>query len=181
MNKLPEETEVGGSDRVVHRDLGRAIERTLGRFSSVVRADSMDDAVMFVAAQEWSGLASALRDAGFESLVDLCVVDYQAFPAGTRPGSRFEVVINLLSYSLNERIRIRIPLAEGATCPTTCPTWPGADWFEREAFDMFGIVFEGHPELTRILMPDDWEGHPLRRDAATGAIPVQFSEAPKPQ
>jgi NADH-quinone oxidoreductase subunit C len=75
------------------------------------------------------------------------------------------------------RIRIQVWLDEGDAVETVIPVWPTADWHEREAFDMMGIPFEGHPNLTRILMDDDWEGHPLRKDYPLGGEPVRFSEA----
>ena len=75
------------------------------------------------------------------------------------------------------RVRVQVRLDDGDPVATVVPVWPTADWHEREAYDMFGIVFEGHPNLTRILMDDDWEGHPLRKDYPIGGEPVRFSEA----
>ena len=75
------------------------------------------------------------------------------------------------------RVRVQVRLNDGDAIATVVPVWPTADWHEREAFDMFGIVFDGHPNLTRILMDDDWEGHPLRKDYPIGGEPVRFSEA----
>lgn len=77
---------------------------------------------------------------------------------------RFEVVYHLYSVSKKFRIRIKVRVAEGETVPSVTHIWKGADWPEREAYDMFGIVFDGHPELKRIYMAEDWEGHPLRKD-----------------
>ena len=92
-------------------------------------------------------------------LVDICGADYP------EREKRFEVVYHLASLKHGHRFRIKVPLDEKtASVPTSYPIWKGADWFEREAFDMFGIVFEGHSDLSRILCPDDWEGYPLRKD-----------------
>lgn len=120
-----------------------------------------------------SAFAQAAKDAGFEMAADVTATDYLG-----KKRIRFEVVMSLLSVSHNLRLRVRVPLeADEATLPSITPIYPGANFFEREVYDMFGIVFEGHPDMTRILMPDEWEGHPLRKDFSTGAIPVQFKEA----
>ncbi len=98
-------------------------------------------------------------------------------PEGITP-ERFEIVANLLSLSAKARLRIRVQVpADDATVPTLFDLYPGTEALEREVYDMFGIVFDDHPDLTRILMPEDWEGHPLRKDYEIGAIPVQFSPA----
>lgn len=91
-------------------------------------------------------------------LVDVAGADY--YPETPR----FEVVYHLYSISRKHRLRLKIRVAHGETAPSVTSIWPGADWPEREAYDMFGIVFEGHPNLKRIYMADDWEGHPLRKD-----------------
>ncbi len=76
------------------------------------------------------------------------------------------------------RLRARIPVeADDPTCPSLVPVYPGANFFEREIYDLFGISFDDHPDMTRILMPDEWVGHPLRKDYAVGSVPVQFKEA----
>jgi NADH-quinone oxidoreductase subunit C len=110
-------------------------------------------------------------------------VDYlthpgRALPAGVTP-ERFEVVATTICHEQPERVRVRVQVAEDdATLPSLFDLHPGSEGLEREVFDMFGIGFDGHPDLTRILMPEDWEGHPLRKDYAVGAIPVQFKAAP---
>lgn len=106
-------------------------------------------------------LVSYLKDAvGFDFLVDLTAVDYPKDPA------RFELVYILYSFSRNERVRIKTHLQESQSALSIVSFFAGANWLEREAFDMFGIPFEGHPGLTRILMPEDWHGYPLRKDAS---------------
>lgn len=158
------------------------LEAALTRISGAERLDRHGQGILVVEASTWGEVALTLRDAGFESLVDLCGVDYQGFETGSARGTRYEVVANLLSYSYGVRLRVRIAVdGEPPACPSVCGIWPGANWFERETFDMFGIDFPGHPELTRILMPDDWNGHPLRKDFPVGAIPVQFSSVPGSQ
>ena len=119
-------------------------------------------------------------DDQFTVCVDLTAVDYLLMPGRTLPdgitAARFEVVVNLLSMAKRERLRIRVQVpGEPPTIPTLFDVHPGTEAMEREVFDMFGIVFDGHPDLTRILMPEDWEGHPLRKDYSKGSIPVQFS------
>jgi NADH-quinone oxidoreductase subunit C len=90
---------------------------------------------------------------------------------------RFSVSYHLLRVGDDpERVRVQVWLDDGESVATVVPIWPAADWFEREAFDMMGIVFEGHPNLVRILMTDDWDGHPLRKDYPLGGEPVRFSD-----
>ena len=114
--------------------------------------------------------------------VDLTVVDYLAFPGRALPPAvtpeRFEVVVSFLDIDAGRRIRARVQVpADDPTLPTLFDIHPGTEAMEREAYDMFGIEFRDHPDLSRILMPEDWEGHPLRKDYEVGSIPVQFKEA----
>jgi NADH-quinone oxidoreductase subunit C len=143
-------------------------------------------AVQFVAREEYHGRVAELKATGFEMCSDVTAVDYlthrgRSLPEGVNP-ERFEVVVNLLSLSEKRRVRIRVQVPEGdPTVPTLFDLYPGSEAMEREAYDMLGVVFEGHPDLTRILMPEDWEGHPLRKDYGVGRVPVQFKEAPGPR
>jgi NADH-quinone oxidoreductase subunit C len=137
--------------------------------------DSLDQHVARVPNERWLEFATAAKDAGFEVCVDVTAVDWMRSRA-----DRFEVVANLLS--MQHRLRLRMITTAPRLEPTVAslvPIWPGANFAEREAYDMFGIVFEGHPDLTRILMPDEWEGYPLRKDFGVGAVPVQFKESHK--
>ena len=94
----------------------------------------------------------------FDFLTDLTAVDYPPRPR------RFDVVYQLYSMTRNHRLRVKAAVGEGETIPSVTPVWKAANWEEREAFDMFGIVFSSHPDLRRILLPEDWEGYPLRKD-----------------
>ena len=114
--------------------------------------------------------------------VDLTAVDYLAYAGRPLPdgitAERFEVVVNFLDIEAGRRVRVRVQVpADDPTLPTLFDLHPGTEAMEREVYDMFGITFTDHPDLTRILMPEDWEGHPLRKDYEIGAIPVQFKEA----
>ena len=148
--------------------------------------DRLVDQLAFPNRETYAAMVQAFKDAGFEMCADLCAVDYlthpgRSLPDGVKP-ERFEVVVNLLSLSMRQRVRIRVQVPESdPRVDTLTEIYPGADAMEREAFDMLGIIFEGHPDLTRILMPDDWEGHPLRKDYGVGRVPVQFKEAPGPR
>ena len=130
--------------------------------------------VQHIEVNEYHDHIKSLLEEGYEMMMDLTAVDWFR-----KKEPRFEVVINLLSLSKNLRktIKVQIP-DENLTIPSITDIYPGANFYEREVFDMFGIVFENHPELTRILMPDDWIGHPLRKDYGSGRIPVQFKNAP---
>jgi NADH-quinone oxidoreductase subunit C len=124
----------------------------------------------------------ALADDGFAMCVDLTAVDYLTHPGRPLPdgiaAERFEVVAGFLDFGHRRRIRVRVQVpADDPTLPSLFDLYPGTEAMEREAYDMFGITFTDHPDLTRILMPEDWDGHPLRKDYAVGEIPVQFKDA----
>ena len=93
---------------------------------------------------------------------------------------RFHVSYQLTSMTYRRRVRLEAAVAEGVALPSVTNVYPTADWQEREAYDMFGVVFTGHPNLTRILMPDDWEGHPQRKDYPLGGVPVEYKGAEVP-
>jgi NADH-quinone oxidoreductase subunit C len=144
---------------------------------------SRGDLVVHPRRENYSTVVAALYGDGYRFCADLTGVDYlfhldRQLPAGV-VAQRFEVVVNLLSIDKRQRIRVRLQVPEDdLTVPSLYELYPGTEAMERETYDMFGIVFTGHPDLTRILMPDDWEGHPLRKDFGVGRIPVQFKGAP---
>ncbi|MDA9680699.1 NADH-quinone oxidoreductase subunit C [bacterium] len=130
--------------------------------------------VLEIEVSEYYKYVKSLFDEGYEMMVDLTAVDWFR-----KKEPRFEVIVNLLSLSKNLRKTIKVQVQDDTlTIPSITDIYPGANFYEREVFDMFGIIFENHPELTRILMPDDWVGHPLRKDYGSGRIPVQFKNAP---
>ncbi len=128
-------------------------------------------------------LVRALRDDTYLMCLDVSGVDYlthhrRDLPEGVQP-ERFELVVIVISHHHRDRIRLRVQVSENdPVVPSLFEIHPGTEAMEREVFDMFGISFDGHPDLTRILMPEDWDGHPLRKDYGIGRIPVQFKDAP---
>ena len=134
----------------------------------------MNPEIISTTTEEYKELIESLKKDGFEMMVDLTVVDWFR-----KKEPRFEIIVNLLSLSKNLRKTIKLQVPDDTlTVPSITDIYPGANFYEREVFDMFGIIFENHPDLTRILMPDDWVGHPLRKDYGSGRIPVQFKNAP---
>ena len=143
-------------------------------------SDSRGQVVLHPSRAQYVGVVRALLDEGYEMCVDLTATDYLLMPTRELPdgvaAERFEVVVNLLSLSARQRIRLRVQVpVDDPSIESLFDFHPGTEAMEREVFDMFGIGFNNHPDLTRILMPEDWEGHPLRKDYDRGAIPVQFS------
>lgn len=140
---------------------------------------SRDQKVLLVSRDQYVGVVKSLLVDGFDVCIDLTGVDYLSLPnrvvgTGVQP-ERFEVVVNLLSLTKRERIRLRVQVpADDTTLASLFDVHPGTEAHERETYDMFGITFEGHPDMTRILMPEDWDGNPLRKDYDQGFIPVQF-------
>ncbi len=138
--------------------------------------------VLHVARDAYLDTVKRLVDDGYTMCIDLTGVDYLELPGRSLPdgivAERFEVVVNLLDMRERRRIRLRVQVPEAdAVVPTLFDVYPGTEAMEREVFDMFGVEFTDHPDLTRILMPEDWIGHPLRKDFDVGRIPVQFKEA----
>ncbi len=134
--------------------------------------------VVRVAGDDLVNFVSAARDAGFNMFIDVTAVDYHR----QRPEPRFDLVISLLSLEANVRLRVLVGVgSDSPVAPSITGVYPGANFFEREVYDLFGITFTDHPDLTRILMPDDWEGAPLRKDYPVGSVPVQFRDTPKVQ
>jgi NADH-quinone oxidoreductase subunit C len=140
----------------------------------------LGELTVVVAAADYHSAALTLRDAPgckFEQLIDLCGVDYSEYPAAADDGMRFCVVTHLLSVSLNQRIRLKV-FAPDEAMPLVASVndiWNAANWFEREAFDLFGIVFDGHTDLRRILTDYGFIGHPFRKDFPTmGHVEMRY-------
>jgi NADH-quinone oxidoreductase subunit C len=118
-----------------------------------------DELTLTIAPEKIRAAAEAVKAAGYNAFEDVTAVDW--FPSSPR----FQVSYHILSHAYKERIRLRVMLpAEDPAVETVTAVWPGANYYEREVFDLFGIRFEGHPNLRRVMMPDDWVGHPLRKD-----------------
>ena len=142
---------------------------------------SVDFPTMYVRADQLLQTCTALRDTPslrFNVLVEVTCADY--FPRDPR----FELVYHLLSISHKHRVRLKVRATVDTPVPTIQRIWPAAGWLEREVWDMFGVIFDGHPDLRRLLMPEDWEGHPQRKDypvqirkAAQTYEPLEISEA----
>jgi NADH-quinone oxidoreductase subunit C len=137
------------------------VARFRARFGAAL-VEAMEDrkqAILTVDRKQLAEIALYTRDEEkFEMLADLTAVDWP------KREKRFDVVLNLYSFAKNERLRLKVLAVDGEAVPSVVGVWPAANWLEREAFDMFGIVFSGHPNLKRILLPDEWQGFPLRKD-----------------
>lgn len=144
-------------------------ERLAAAFPQTETGVSADGiAFLEVLPEQLRAIVRALRDTLlFERFVDLTAVD------DPRREARFE--LNYLLYSMHEHAWVRIKARTAETAPSVVELFPGANWYEREVYDLFGVGFEGHPNLTRMQMPDDWVGHPLRRDEPVGGEPVDFT------
>jgi NADH-quinone oxidoreductase subunit C len=144
-------------------------------------SESRGQVCLHPAREDLFGFVMMLRDEhAFTVCIDVTAVDYLVYegrrelPDGVEP-ERFEIVVMLLSLRDQQRVRLRVQVpGHDPVVPSLFDAHPGTEAMEREVFDMFGIRFEGHPDLSRILMPEDWIGHPLRKDYAIGRIPVQF-------
>jgi len=139
-------------------DLVKRYKAKFGEAAREAWTDRKQDIVV-VAREKWLEITRYTRDEEqFDLLSDLTAVHWP------KREKQFEVVLNLYSFKKNERLRLKTQLAEDEGVASVCGIWPTANWLEREAYDMFGIRFEGHPNLTRILLPDEWQGFPLRKD-----------------
>jgi NADH-quinone oxidoreductase subunit C len=146
----------------------QAITAALGDKAKRVES-RLDEVTVLVAPQNYLEACRILRDAPgcqFEQLIDVCGVDYSEYKMGGWDGPRYAVVLHLLSVSLNQRVRVRTfaPDDELPVVDSVTGIWSSANWFEREAFDLFGIIFEGHADLRRILTDYGFIGHPFRKD-----------------
>jgi NADH-quinone oxidoreductase subunit C len=143
------------------------------------------DLACFPTREKNYALVESVKGDGFEMSVDLCAVDYLEFDGWILPKSvastRFEVVVNLLSLSKKQRVRVRIQAGDDEPeVDSLFSLYPGAEAMEREAFYLMGVLFTNHPDLTRILTLEEWEDHPLRKGCGSGRVPVQFKESPGP-
>lgn len=164
--------------------LQSALERVFAdRLVSLVRARG--EITITVKAADSLSVAKALRDhpdLGFEQLIDLCGVDYSDYKDGQYEGLRYAVVTHLLSVRLNWRLRLKVFAADDdfPVVPALTPLWSSANWFEREAFDLYGIVFDGHDDLRRILTDYGFIGHPMRKDfPVTGHVEMRYDPEQK--
>ncbi len=161
------------------KDLQAAVEAALGNKVQRI-AITLEEVCLWVRAEDYLAAAKILRDdprCKFEQLIDLCGVDYSSYRDGAYEGSRFCVVLHLLSVSLNQRLRLKVfaPDDNFPMVSSVSEIWNSANWFEREAFDLFGIVFEGHDDLRRILTDYGFIGHPFRKDfPTTGHVEMRF-------
>ncbi|WP_332826641.1 NADH-quinone oxidoreductase subunit C [Ramlibacter sp.] len=144
-----------------------------------------DEVTVIVSAQNYLEAARVLKEAPgcqFEQLIDLCGVDYSEYRMGEWDGLRYAVVVHLLSVSLNQRVRMRVfcPDDDLPAVDSLTSVWSGANWFEREAFDLFGIVFEGHADLRRLLTDYGFIGHPFRKDfPVSGHVEMRYDPEKK--
>jgi NADH-quinone oxidoreductase subunit C len=160
------------------------LERVLGQ-SLVGLTERFGELTLVVKAGRYAEVCQALRDDAslrFDTLIDLCGLDYRDYGDVGRDGPRFAAVIHLLSVEHNHRLRLRA-FCEDDDFPilaTVTGVWPSAGWFEREAFDLFGIVFEGHPDLRRILTDYGFVGHPFRKDfPVSGYVEMRYDPEQK--
>jgi NADH-quinone oxidoreductase subunit C len=150
------------------------LEKLKERFAESILevGEFKDELTIIVRKEDIVPVCQFLRDdpeLSYSFLSDICGVDYLE----RKP--RFDVIYNLYSIEKNHRVRLKVQVDEGEIVPSVTSVWSGANWFEREVFDMFGIKFDGHPNLRRILMPEDWEGHPLRKDFPLTKEEVMFN------
>ena len=158
------------------------LQRLFDSIKDLDPVERLGELTIEVKAAEYKGVCTRLRDWGFEQLIDLCGVDYAAYADKPREGPRFAVVVHLLSVKNNARLRVRTfcPDDEFPVVLSLIEVWPSANWFEREAFDLFGIMFEGHPDLRRILTDYGFVGHPFRKDfPLSGHVEMRYDPEQK--
>ncbi len=159
--------------------LADTVSQVLGSLAKRVDL-RLDEVTVTVAPADWHAAALLLRDAPgckFEQLIDLAGLDYADYGNGAWEGQRFAVALHLLSVSLNQRVRLKAFLADDElpAIDSVNDVWNAANWFEREAFDLYGIVFEGHPDLRRILTDYGFIGHPFRKDfPVSGNVEMRY-------
>jgi NADH-quinone oxidoreductase subunit C len=164
--------------------LKERIAAVLGERAKRVAVDN-GEVKTLVSAKDYLAAAQLLRDSDgckFEQLIDLCGVDYSQYADGAYDGPRYCVVVQLLSVSLNQRVRLKVFCTDDdfPAVPSLTEVWSSANWFEREAFDLFGIVFEGHNDLRRILTDYGFIGHPFRKDFPTsGHVEMRYDPEQK--
>ncbi len=148
---------------------------TAGLGNAVASADiAYDELTVVVDSAQWIASLTFLRDAGFISFIDLTAVDW---PAREK---RFDVVVHLLDPRANLRLRVKCLTDEATPVESCANVWPAANWFEREAYDMYGVLFANHPDLRRMLTDYGFDGHPLRKDfPMTGYVEVRYDDARK--
>jgi NADH-quinone oxidoreductase subunit C len=181
------ETDAGAGDATTPDVTDEVAAAVVTRFADTIAHDSHGQPVVYVTRASWHDVAAYLRDEEqFTQCVDVTAVDHlvdveRVDVPGVAP-ERFEVVANFLSHPRNRRIRAlcQVPEADSHVA-SLVDLYSGVNLAEREVYDLYGIVFDDHPDLTRLLMPDDWVGHPLRKDDAPARIPVVFKEDPAPR
>jgi NADH-quinone oxidoreductase subunit C len=164
--------------------LKNQLAATLG--AKVVKlTEALGELTLVVDAADYTAVALVLRDQpafGFEQLIDLCGVDYSGYGEGAWKGRRFAAVCHLLSVAHNHRLRLRVfaPDDDFPVLDSLTGVWPNADWYEREAFDLFGIMFAGHTDLRRILTDYGFVGHPFRKDfPLSGNVEMRYDPEQK--
>ncbi len=158
------------------------LQRLFDSIKDLNPVERLGELTVEVPAAQYRAVCERLRDDAFEQLIDLCGVDYAAYADQPREGPRFAVVVHLLSVKNNWRLRLRAfcPEDEFPVIPSLVEVWPSANWFEREAFDLFGIMFEGHPDLRRILTDYGFVGHPFRKDfPLSGHVEMRYDPEQK--
>ena len=168
----------------VNESLVESLKASLKVTDALICCD-LDEVTLTLEASGLPGVMVKLRDAtelNFNMLIDVCGVDYADYPDKNQSYKRFAVVYHLLSTDLNHRVRIRAYCEddEQPAVPSVVAIWPGANWFERETFDLYGIVFDGHPDLRRLLTDYGFVGHPLRKDfPLSGHVEMRYDPIEK--